>query len=158
MHTYQLKHPLEKDGIEFVDIVAPTGGSPEFNKACAALAGQFIYSRNKYMESPSGKEKMLEKEPEIIAKAEESKKKSENDDEQDTEDFFEAAKGINQIFPGADKEYLVNITSKFAELYKKNPKILQVGDEHMKQLQFNGLSWYDLSVLATAYCLAFMQG
>lgn len=169
MYTYQLKHPLEKDGIEFVDIVEPTGGSPEFNKACAALAGQFIYSQGKFSESPIGKKHREDNEEKLKAKAEEvkaKKEKSENGEElqenpEDEVDYFESAKAVNMLYSAADKEYLVNITSKFADVYKKSPKILRVGsgpDDYMKQLQFNSLSWYDLSVLATAYCLAFMQG
>ena len=150
MYTYQLKHPLEKDGIEFVDIVAPTGGSPEFNKACAALAGQFLYSQGKFSESSYAKEEIKENKELIKEQAKEQK--------EDEVDYFESAKAVNTLYSAADKDYLVNIGAKFTEAYKKNPKILQVGDEHMKQLQFNSLSWYDLSILATAYCMAFMQG
>ena len=160
MYTYQLKHPLEKDGIEFIDIAAPAGGSPDFNKACAALAGQFIYSQGKFVESATGKEMIRENEAEIKAKADEAKEKSKdgNSDEAENVDYFLGAKQTNNLFSVADKDYLVNITNKFSDMYKKNPKILQFNGEPLKQLQFNSLNWYDLSILATAYCTAFMQG
>lgn len=163
MYTYALKNPLEKDGIEFVDIVEPTGGSPEFNKACAALAGQFIYSQRKFAESPAGKEMLRENEPELRARAEEIKKKADANKGQEGEDLedgsiFESAKGTNNLLAGADKDYIVNITSKFSDVYKRNPKVLQFNGAQLNQLQFNSLSWYDLSILATAYCHAFMQG
>ena len=152
MYTYQLKHQLEKDGIEFIDIAAPAGGSPDFNKACAALAGQFIYTQGKYTESAYVKEEIRENKELIKEQAEEQKK-------DDTEvDYFDSAKAVNLLYSASDKDYLVNVITKFTEVYKKNPKILQVNGEPLKQLQFNSLSWYDLSILATAYCLAFMLG
>ncbi|WP_434779274.1 hypothetical protein [Neisseria sp. Ec49-e6-T10] len=157
MHTFQLINPLEKDGIAFVDIVEPVGFSIDFAKACAALSGQFLYSQGKYTSSTIG-QAFLAANEEAIKGAAEAKKEAEKEEQPEIEDVFETAKSMNVLYSQADPDFLVNIIQKFADLYKKNPKVLQVNGEAMKQLHFNSLSFKDLSILATAYCVAFMLG